>query len=96
MGDWILFRGRRRFVVLEHPGGVVLKRVRPGRRNDCAFYSVGPAEKIASRVIKRSTPSARSRAKRLLEARCMPWTTIVWNGDTPTYRHDGALAKSPW
>lgn len=95
MGDWILFRGRRRFVVLVRPGGIVLERVRPGRRGDgCAFYSVGQAEKVATRVVKESTPHARSRAKRLLEARCMPWTSIVWDGDSPTYAHDVSWARS--
>lgn len=91
MGDRIMFRGRRRFVIGVRPGGLVLKRVRPGKcMSACVYYSVGSAEKEALMVIEPSTAYFRARARALLEAECQPWTTIVWDGDEPTYVHDTA------
>ena len=96
MGDWIMFRGRRRFVIGVRSGGLLLARVRPSRYQTLhVFYSVGGEEKMASRVVKSSTAKALTRARRMLEASLMPWTSIVWDGDKPTYVHDPAKFPSP-
>lgn len=93
MGDWIMFRGRRRFVIGVRSSGLVLKRVRPSRcrfPTSCVFYSVSAREKTSTRVVTRSTMRARAKARRLLETSMPPWTTIVWDGDEPTYVHGTA------
>lgn len=91
MGDWIMFRGRQRFVIGVRSDGLALARVRASKYSSLyAYYSVGAREKGTVRVIKSSTVSTRARARRLLEASCPSWTTIVWDGDEPTYVHDVA------
>jgi hypothetical protein len=91
MGDWIMFRGRRRFVVVVQSGGLMLERVRPsGYPAPYVYYSAGSNEKDTTRVLKSSTVRARARARKLLEAGCRPWTKIEWDGDEPTYVHDAA------
>lgn len=95
MGDWIMFRGRRRFVIRVRPAGLLLERVRENRYpSRCVFYSVSAHERATIRVVDPSTESARRRARKLLESSCPPWTTIQWNGDTPTYVHDVSI-RSP-
>lgn len=88
MGDWILFRGSRRFVIRTSPGTLVLERVRGA--GGPAYYSVSEKEKATVRVVKASTVRARGRARKLLEDSCLPWTKIVWDGDEATYVHDEA------
>lgn len=89
MGDWIMFRGRRRFVLGVRGSGVVLERVRgspfPG---PYVYYSASALEKSVTTVVKPSTVRARARARKLLESDLPAWTTIVWEGDTPLYVHD--------
>lgn len=100
MGDWIAFRGRRRFVVGVRSSGIVLARVRPSRfPSPYVFYCVSAAELTSLAVVKHSTPSARRRARRILETGLTPWTSIEWDGDVPNYVHtdvsdDGTVRRS--
>jgi len=84
-----MFRGRRRFVVLNKPGGLWLERVRDSRfAGLAAYYSVGDAEKKKLRVLRRGTRRDVLRARRLLESGCTPWTRVKWGKDgRPTYVH---------
>jgi hypothetical protein len=91
MGDWIMFRGRRRFVIGVRSAGLLLDRLRPSRFSmPAAYYTVGSVEKARVRVVKRSTTRSRARARKTLESNLPPWTSIVWDGDQPTYVHDPA------
>lgn len=91
MGDWIEFRGRRRFVVGTYRAGLRLERVKRSRYvGQYAYYSVGAAEIASLRVVKEATARSRARARKLVEDACAPWTTVVWDGDTPTYVHDAS------
>lgn len=61
MGDWIAFRGQRRFVVGVRRGGIELARLRQrARLSAVVHYSVGGKEKATLRVLKPSTPSTSS------------------------------------
>jgi hypothetical protein len=89
-GDLILFRGRRRFVVLERPGGLSLERLRKIGPH-VVYYSVSNAEKKTIRVVRRGTVRDATRARKLIEDRCLPWTHVRWNADgQPAYMHDVA------
>lgn len=91
MGDWISFRGRRRFVVGVRPNGLLLDRVNQSQYlMQYVFYGVGSKEKSGLRVVRPSTVRARARARAMLEASCTPWTSITWDGDQPIYAHDPA------
>lgn len=88
LGDWIAFRGRRRFVVGVRSSGLLLERVRANRfPAPYVYYNVSAAEIASITIVKASTPGARRRARRIQEAGCMPWTTITWEGDRPIYVH---------
>jgi len=51
-----MFRGRRRFVVLNKPGMLWLELLRQSRfAGSCACYSVGAPEKAKLRVLRRGT-----------------------------------------
>jgi hypothetical protein len=96
-GDTIMFRGRRRFVVLDYPGGLNFERVQERKKkpwftslsnghgsrhqNRVVYYSVSAAEKKSLRVVRRGTKRDVSWARKLLEDRCMPWTRIQWGSD---------------
>lgn len=91
-GDTIWFRGSRRFVVLNRPGGLWLDRVYRSRFAGPAYYSVSAKEKAALRVTRRGTRRDVLRARKLVEASCPPWTRVEWSADgQPTYVHDASL-----
>lgn len=82
-----MFRGRRRFVLLNRPG-LVLEALR-GRKGSVAYYSVGASEKAKIAVLRRGTKRDVARARRMMKARCAPWTSIRWGADgQPHYIHD--------
>jgi len=82
-----MFRGRRRFVLLDHPGGLNLEALRG--KGHVAYYSVGAPEKAKVRVLRRAAKRDVTRARRLMKGRCPPWTSIQWGADgQPHYIHD--------
>ena len=91
MGDWIMFRGTRRFLVgVRSHGCIMLERIQKGRfPSPCVHYSVGAKELSTITVIEQATPSSRRRARRLVEDSCSPWTRVVWHkgSDAPAYVH---------
>jgi hypothetical protein len=95
-----MFRGRRRFVVLDYLGGLNLEGVqeRKKRRGHVVYYSVSAVEKRTLRVVRRGTKRDAARARKLLEDRCMPWTRIEWDdGGQPNYIHDvRKFPAPPW
>lgn len=86
-GDTVMFRGRRRFVLLDRPGGINLEALRG--KGHVAYYSVGAPEKANVRVLRRATKRDVTRARRLMSLQCPPWTRIQWGDDgQPHYIHD--------
>ena len=84
-----MFRGRRRFVVLDYPGGLNLEGVREKRPRDVVYYSVSALEKKTLRVVRRGTKRDVAKSREMLEDRCPPWTRIEWGADgQPNYIHD--------
>lgn len=96
LGDTIMFRGRRRFVVCVRSNGLILDRVRPsGYPAPYVHYTVGEVEKKTIKILSLATEESRARARALLEAGCMAWTKIVWDGDEPTYVHTPSQRLEP-
>jgi hypothetical protein len=83
-GDTILFRGRRRFVMLVTTSGVALERLIG--KGAVSFYSVGIPEKRQIRIVRRATKRDVTRARQKLSKACPPWTSIKWSKDgQPSY-----------
>jgi hypothetical protein len=93
-GDTILFRGRRRFVVLVKSNGLWLERVQRSRFNGPVFYSVSAEEKATIGVMHRASAGDIGRARRMVEKHCAAWTRVEWDADgQPIYHHD--MTKFP-
>lgn len=89
MGDTIMFRGRRRFLVLADKGNLTLEKVHAIRhRSKVTHYTVGPGELATITVTARGTEQDRARARALYESDCLDHTRIEWSKDNwPTFVH---------
>lgn len=88
-GDTILFRGRRRFVIMVRPSGLWLERIQQSRLNGPVYYSVSEREKAEIGVTRRGREADVARARRIVEKHCSAWTRVEWGADgQPIYHHD--------
>ena len=89
MGDTIMFRGTRRFLVLADSRSVTLEKLRANHyKSLVTHYGITPAERATIRIVALATDNDRARARQLYEASCLSHTRIEWSDDNwPTYVH---------